>query len=122
MPLLSYTLPTLGNSNVSEAPLVRSALSAYKTEYNTNIPAPGSGGVGILGQETTIAHCNTGLFATNPATTYGIVDCQFAIQVPWGNFIGGPMPIVMYLAAADYAITGYTTKIALNCRFMSNAA
>lgn len=110
MPLLGYTLPTLGNANATEDPLVRSALSEVKAEYNANI-------ANMLGKYTPIWQGNIHIPGTIAAGTFFFGDAG-TFGTSGVAFAQGPLSVP--LSSANYAVTGYSTKLKLFLSWMTN--
>lgn len=110
MGTLTYTLPTLGNPNATEDPLVRQALSDTKTEYNANIAA-------MLGTYKPLF--NSPMLVIIGST----VASTLMISGSGGPIVSGANGQVYakYIDPADYAIAGYTTKLRIRILATVNA-
>lgn len=108
MGTLTYDIPTVGLSVVTEDPKIRNALTAYKSEYNNNIRQ-------ILGQWKPLhTFWGDGVSFTSAALAYPVatsatahIGFQLSGSIPDAN--NDPYR-VFYWDPADYAISGYNTR------------
>lgn len=106
MGTLSYTVPSIGSPNATEDPEVAQALIDIKAEYNANIAA-------MLGawKPVTSWWIKVAAGLTNATGYYPDSSGVTALAIGTGSTNG--IQNAFYLDPADFALTGYTTKVRL---------
>jgi len=109
MGTLTYTLPTVGLTNFTQDPLVRSAFQSIQSEYNTNI-------ANYLATWKELSNVSSSFINGQTAGTYLFQNGISMVSSTGNCNLSSTLPI-----NADLFLTGYTIKIRVRASICLNS-